>query len=39
MSKKDIKRSITITDIAISFGILALGTLAVVVILTFLPMF
>jgi hypothetical protein len=39
MSKKDIKRCITLTDVAISFGIFALGTLAVAVILTFVPLF
>jgi hypothetical protein len=39
MRKQDIKRCITITDIAISFGIFALGTLAVAVFLTFVPLF
>jgi len=39
MSKQQIRRSITIAEVAISFGLFALGTLAVAVFVTFVPLF
>jgi len=39
MSKRQIKRSITVTDLAISFALFAISSLAVAVIGIFLPLF
>jgi hypothetical protein len=39
MSKRQIRRTITFAEFAISFGLFAIGTLAVTIFVTLVPIF